>query len=304
MSLKQIKNKIRSIEKTHKVTKAMESVSAVKMRKSQAYAMDMRDYAISAFRILGNLSRQHLVAKNIFLRSSKSKKTCFIVITSDRGLAGNLNSILLKSISMYMDREGLSPENTSIIALGRKGYDFFKRRDYKVELYLNNISDDVSLNSFDEILQKVEELFREGKYGRFVVSYTNFINTTKYSPDIRLMLPISFEQVKEVIEDLVPNAGKYSDSKSNFIENIDGSYIFEPDEQTLIDSIIPILLKIQLFFSLLESKASEHSARMVAMKNASEKADEIVGDLNLEFNKQRQAQITREISEIVSGMGS
>lgn len=304
MSLKQIKNKIRSVEKTHKVTKAMESVSAVKMRKSQSYAMDMRDYAISAFRILGNLSKQNLLAKNVFLESNKSNKTCFIVVTSDRGLAGSLNSSLLKGIATYMDREGLNPENSSVIALGRKGYDFFKRRGFEIELYLNNISDDVSLDSFDEILDKVESLFRGGKYGRFIVSYTNFINTTKYSPDIRLMLPISFNQVKEVIEDLVPKTGKYSDSENNFTDDISGAYIFEPDEQTLMDSIIPVLLKVQLFFSLLESKASEHSARMVAMKNASEKAVEMVSSLNLEFNKQRQAQITREISEIVGGMGS
>ena len=299
MSLKTIKSKIRSVDKTHKVTKAMEAVSAVKMRKSQEWALRARPYADSALNILRRVSESGTL-DNASLRAKRdAKNSCLLVVTSDKGLAGNLNNAVLKKVQAYMEDKGLTKDNTKFICLGRKGSEFLKKRGFNVIESYDNINDDVSTDDMKEITNKLIKMFEDCEIDRCDVFYTEFLSTFEQEAVMRRLLPISYGAVEDVIEGIVPKTGKFSDEEDDTKVQ---SYMLEPDSDEIFKELLPFLINIQVFHSLIEAKASEHSARMVAMKNASDKAGEISKELNLKFNKARQALITREVSEIIGGM--
>lgn len=300
MSLKHIKNKIRSIDKTRKVTKAMEAVSAVKMRKSQGRALEGRAYARSALLILKRLSGSVDLSKHPLSTPRDVKRSLVIAVTSDKGLAGSLNSGVLKRIDVLAREKRLSPENTSFICIGKKGYEYASRRGYAIAGEYLNLSDDVSPSEMTEISEKMVSGFMDGSHDAVYVVYTNFRSTFEQDAEVRTMLPLSLEALEEVVSGILPASGRYStpDSDDAFVQ----SYTIEPSAEEVLRELVPFLLSIGLYHTLLESKASEHSARMVAMKNASDKAKEMSEDLNLTFNKERQALITREVSEIIGGM--
>ncbi len=304
MSLKVIKNKIRSINKTKQVTKAMESVAAVKMRKSQKSAFDTRPYAFHAFGILKRISRSYEGGHHPLMEVREIKKTCLLVITSDRGLAGNLNNALLKRVLLKMKEKKLTRENTGFICIGRKGYEYFSKKGFCIEKYYKKLGDVVSVEMLKDVSEFLIELYEKESYDSFISFYTNFISTTDQKPIARTMLPISYDELRKIVKYTLPKKGKYSEFRRSI--NIDKEapyeFVFEPDAGEVLKELIPFLLNIQVYYSFLEAKASEHSARMVAMKNASDKAEEMSIDLKREFNKERQAVITREISEITGGI--
>ena len=301
MSLKTIKSKIRSVDKTHKVTKAMEAVSAVKMRKSQEWALQARPYAYSALNILHRVSESGTLDNTPLRAKRDAKISCFLVVTSDKGLAGNLNNAILKKVQAHIEERGLTKENTKFICIGKKGSEFFKKRGFNVIESYDNINDDVSTDDMKEITNKLIKMFEDSDIDRCDVFYTHFISTFEQKAVMRRLLPISYGAVEDVIEGIVPKIGKFSDEKDNTKTQ---PYMLEPDSDEIFKELLPFLINIQVFHSLIEAKASEHSARMVAMKNASDKAEEISKELNLKFNKARQALITREVSEIIGGMES
>jgi len=297
MALKQIKNKIKATERTSKVTKAMEAVSAVKMRKSQERALDGRPYAETALKILERVSHTNDARRHPLFAEREHGKFCIIVITSDKGLAGSLNSAVIKEamnvVSVYPKHE------VELICFGKKGYEHFLRRGYSVALHYLNVSDEVELNDMQEVVDLVSERFSSGDYRRVRIVYQSFISTFEQKAVVRQVLPIKDSAVKEIVDEIVPKRGKFSSSET---ESRIPAYTVEPALSAVYRVIFPLLIKIMVYHTLLESKASEHSARMVAMKNATDKAKEVSKILTLAYNKERQATITAEVSEITGGM--
>jgi F-type H+-transporting ATPase subunit gamma len=297
MPLKQIKNKIISTEKTGKVTKAMESVSAVKMRKSQERAIAGKPYAEAAIRILHRVGSSIDGKKYFEGRETDEAKQCFIVITSDKGLAGNLNSAVLKNVDLAL--EHCDKETTKIIAFGRKAFEHYTRRGYTVEKSYTNINDNVAIDDIKDLIAYVTNEFNNGAYSKVSVAYQNFVSTFEQNALVRQLLPLDPEVLEIMVRDIVPKKGLYSDEKHELNGHV---YSIEPNAEEVLNVLIPDLVQIMVYHALLESKASEHSARMIAMKNATDKSEEVKKALSLEYNKERQAVITAEVSEITGGI--
>ncbi len=297
MALKLIKNKIKSTERTSKVTKAMEAVSAVKMRKSQERALKGRSFADAALRILENISHSLDVQNHSFLKADYGSHDCLVVITADKGLAGSLNSAVLKEATQYLSTR--EKNEVELVCFGKKAYEFFLRREYTIPKHHLNISDEVSISDMEEVVTFLTTQFKTGKYRNVHVVYQNFKSTFEQQAIVRQVLPIRPTEVRTMIEDILPKHGKYSEGK---VERKNAVYTIEQNYESLFDSIFSSLVEIMLYHALLESKASEHSARMVAMKNATDKAKDVTKILTLKFNKERQSVITAEVSEITGGI--
>lgn len=275
----------------------MEAVSAVKMRKSQERALDGRPYAEAALRILGRVSRT-LDAKNHPLAAEgNGHRQCIIVVTSDKGLAGSLNSAVLKEVTLTLSK--VQKEDVDLVCFGRKAYDHFTRRGYTVIDHHVNISDEVALDDVTTVVRSITERFAAGKYRTVSIAYQSFVSTFEQDALVRQVLPLEPELLEIMVRDIVPKTGKYSSQEKRLDTSV---YSVEPNARTVLDIIFPQLVQIMVYHALLESKASEHSARMVAMKNATDKAKELTASLTLQFNKERQTMITAEVSEITGGI--
>jgi F-type H+-transporting ATPase subunit gamma len=298
--LKQIKSKIRSVEKTQTVTKAMEAVSAAKMRKAQLTALGGRAYARAAVSILARMSGSQLLKNHPLTAVRPVQKILWIVITSDKGLAGALNSAVLRGTLAEITAAGFSREQVSIIAVGKKAYDFFIARGFSIEAYhLNN--DMVTSELIAEIVNEATFRFTTGLVDRVMLSHQRFISTFEQRATTRVLFPLSAHELANIVTDIIPQRGAFSEPTE--IETTGTiHYTVEPSEEEVLSTILPKLAGVFVYHALLESVASEHSARMVAMKSASDKAEEMEHALTLQFNKARQAAITREVSEITGGM--
>ena len=304
MSLKSVKNKIKSIDKTRQVTKAMEAVSAVKMRKSQANAIGIRSYALSAFKILKSISGSIEAAHHPLTQVRPVKRTLVVLVTADKGLAGSYGSALLKQAYKFFEKKHLTAENTALVCIGKKGYEHFAKRDWTILKHHERWSDQVSFDSVKPLAENVKQLFLDKEYDEVYIVYTNFVSTIKQLVYARQLLPLTEAGVADVVRGITPEKGKFSEIGKDLNAPPVKEYTFEPSPEEVLNELIPILFNIQIYHSILESNASEHSARMLAMKNASDAAKEISRGLKLYFNKVRQAAITREVSEIVGGMES
>lgn len=299
MALKQVKNKIIATKKTGQVTKAMESVSAVKMRKAQERAFAGRPYVHAAMRILAQLSGSQDGLSHPFTKKrDSSKRTLVIVVTSDKGLAGSVNSAVLKQLTDL--RIEHVTQTFDMIAFGRKAVEYAGREGMQLVANYTNVSDDVVFADIDAITKQIVQSFRDGTYDRVEVIYQNFVSTFEQAPTYRKILPLDPAQIAEIMEGIKPKHGKFSDYQADDEHTI--AYTIEPSAQEVLDALIPSLVQIMLYHALLESKASEHSARMVAMKNATDKSKEVIKSLTIQYNKARQAAITAEVSEITAGV--
>lgn len=306
MSLKSVKNKIKSIDKTRQVTKAMEAVSAVKMRKSQAAALSTRPYALNAFRILRSITKSVDVLHHPLLTKKDTHRACVIIISADKGLAGNYGAALLKGVYKFFDKQAFKKDQLDLIIAGRKAREHFEKRGYNIVATYEHWSDRVSFNDVRPIAERVRQAFAASQYGHVYIVSTHFISTLKQEVHARMLLPLNFAAVEETIRGILPEEGKYADLRGPIdLETAPSpGVILEPSPETIMNELVPLLFNIHIFHSVLEANASEHSARMIAMKNASDNAGEISRNLKLAFNKARQAAITREVSEIVGGMES
>jgi len=302
-NLRAIKEKIQSVKKTHQVTKAMEAVSGVKMRKAQLAALVARPYAMAAFRILSRITRSVDIARHPLVEARPVHRVLLVIVTRDKGLAGGLNSGITKRALLSLEERGVSKESTGILAIGRKGEEFFARRGYILEKHIQTMKDESSIGDFDGVVSLITRMFSEGHYDECVLVYTNFRSTFEQEPVSRTLLPLSVEGLSEMIKGIVPEKGAFAEVNANIEkEGTSKDYLFEPSPEAVFDSLIPRLLAIEIYHAFIESKASEHSARMVAMRNASDKAEEVTFDLTREYNKARQSAITREMSEIIGGI--
>ncbi|MFT5036658.1 MAG: F-type H+-transporting ATPase subunit gamma [Candidatus Azotimanducaceae bacterium] len=299
MALKQVKNKIISTLKTGKVTKAMESVSAVKMRKSQERALSGKFYAEAAMRILTRISKSTDADLFMTQEPQKDAKSCFVVMTSDKGLAGALNSSVLKSVTIAI--AALPKEDVRIIAFGRKAVEHFKRREYVLDGEYTNVADTVSVDDMKDVMGIVTKAFNSGEYKTVSIVYQNFVSTFEQNALLRQILPLDTNILETMVRDIVPKKGKFSEIESESNGHV---YTVEPSPEEVLTALIPQLVQIMLYHAMLENKASEHSARMVAMKNATDKSKEVAKALTLVYNKERQAAITAEVSEITGGIAA
>ncbi len=296
MSLKHIKSKIRATDRTRKVTKAMEAVSAVKMRKSQERALLNRAYAEAALRILSHVGSVAEIQKSAYLKKEGSRD-CIVVVTSDKGLAGSLNSSVLKMVELHT--KGKNPHEVTALCLGRKGYEFCVRKGFDIAFEAINLRDEVSIEDLGDVVAKALAIYQSADVGSLHVIFQNFVTTFSQEPAVRQLLPLQQEVISDMIKSIIPKRGLYSDTN---VRAGSSSYTLEPHSEAVFDVLVPELVHILLYHALLETKASEHSARMVAMKNASDNAKEVSKVLTLKFNKARQAVITREVAEITGGM--
>ncbi len=279
----------------------MEAVSAVKMRKAQERAYAGRGYALAAMRILKQVSATLTDVQSPLTRSNTSKKIAVVMVTSDKGLAGALNASVLKAVARLVARESLQPQDVIACCIGKRGYEFAQRRGFDIRYSDTNVSDSFTPEQLKAVTQTVVALQSEGTTRSVYLVYTNFKSTFEQEVVTRQMLPLSPTMLQEMVDGILPSKGKYAMSTREST-SAPHDYRVEPDAQTVTNEILPLLANIAVFHALSESKASEHSARMVAMKNATDKAKEVAHELTLEFNKRRQAAITAEVSEITSGM--
>ena len=296
MALKQIKNKITSTKKTGKVTKAMESVSAVKMRKSQERAFHSRPYVHAAMRILTKVASSEAMSRHILAKKRESGRVLLVVVTSDKGLAGSVNSAVLKKVAELK----ATGAEISVVGVGRKAVEFATREGLTILGRYTNVHDEVTIADVEEITKIVVDAFASGsEYHKVEVVYQNFISTFEQEPTVRQVLPLDPSEVHYIMRGIRPRHGKFSDDVVPADSVID--HLVEPSAEVVFNALIPQLVQIIIFHAFLENKASEHSARMVAMKNATDKSKEVVKALTIKYNKARQAKITAEISEITAG---
>ncbi len=303
MSLKDVKTKIEAISKIHQVTKAMEAVSAVKMRRSQDIAIEMRPYAMYASGLLHRLAKRGATEDHPLIKAhSKIENILMIIITSDRGLGGSLNSNVLKIAQEHIKEKGWKKDQIKILSIGKKGYEFFSKRGFEIVQHIERWGEGVPMGDPSGVADILIKDYVNGIYDKVMLIYGNFESTFSQKPVVRRLLPISFPAVEELIDGIIPEKGKYSELRNETETNQVNKYTFEPDEVTVLDELLPYLIGVLLYHAVLQANASEHSARMVAMKSASDRARDLSDELTLVFNKERQTSITAEVSEITSGI--
>jgi F-type H+-transporting ATPase subunit gamma len=292
---------MKSIENTRQITRAMEAVSATKMRRSQEFALIARPYAESALRMLGNVSEKISRKLHPLLEKRRDGKTCLVVITSDKGLCGGYNGAVLRKAHEFINN---SKSDIDIIVVGKKARDYFKFRNYKIAGEFIGFGDFVRMDETLPISERILQDWQNENYSRVFCAYTNFISTLRQEAVIRQVLPVTKKRIEEIVAGIMPERGKYAGQDTKYeipAKKYEYKYLFEPSREKVLNELLPLLVKIKIHHMILEANASEHSARMVAMKNASENAEEILGELNLFYNKARQALITEQIAEVTAG---
>lgn len=296
---KEIKRRIKSIKNTKKITKAMELVSASKMRKAVSNALASRLYAKYSWEILTSIGDNVESISNPLFVEREVKNILLILITSNRGLCGAYDAqIIKKTIVLLKKMSGNA--NINIVTIGKKGDIAMRRVGQNILANFSDIPDNVSFSDIIPISELSINEFNILNCDKVFIAYTDFVSPLVQKPNIKQVIPVSKNDLKELIEEIAENAKEEEiTSKEKKTD-----YLFEGNKEELIKSLAEKLIRMQIYQMMLESNASEQSSRMLAMKNASEAAGEMIDDLTLAFNKARQAGITREISEISAGMAS
>jgi F-type H+-transporting ATPase subunit gamma len=296
-NLRDIRNRIESIESTKQVTRAMKMVAAAKLRRAQEKIFQARPYAYKIRELTNHLKREvDPTAHSLFQEPEDTSGALVIVVTADRGLCGSFNSDVIQAAEDHIassaeDRAG----NLFLLCVGEKGHKHFQKRDYRLVGDYQGVFDGLSFDVARNVVQDAVEGFERGIWTNVTLVYNEFKNTIVQHQITEPLLPIPEDQfltpVMEEEADVtqLPKNGQAMD------------YIFEPDAQGLLDTLVPRYLYYQLWRALLESNAAEQGARMVAMDNATSNAEELIEDLTLEYNRARQSAITRELLDITSG---
>ena len=285
---KEIRNKIKSVQSTRKITKAMEMVAASKMRRAQERMRAARPYADKVRDIAAHMSRANPEYRHPFMtENSDAKVAGVILVTTDKGLCGGMNTNVLRAtLQKFKDLEasGTSIEAT---AIGSKGLGFLNRLRAKVVSNVVQLGDTPHLERLIGAVKVQLDQYSEGKLSAVYLAYTRFVNTMKQEPVIEQLLPLSAERLESNDDGTTPKSA--------------WDYIYEPDAQTVVDELLVRYVEALVYQAVAENMASEQSARMVAMKAASDNAKTVINELQLSYNKSRQAAITKELSEIVGG---
>ncbi|MDX1802635.1 MAG: F0F1 ATP synthase subunit gamma [Alcanivorax sp.] len=278
---KEIKGKIASVQSTKKITRAMEMVAASKMRKAQERMAASKPYAARMRQVVAHLANADAEYRHTYLKERDVKNVGYIVVTSDRGLCGGLNVNLLKNVVKSAKEWEDKGVKASYCVVGTKGVSFFKSVGGNVEATVNGLGDNPHLNDLIGAIKVMLEAFENGEIDRLYVVYNEFVNTMTQSPKNVQLLPLEPAEDEEL--------------KRHW------DYIYEPDPKMLLEDLLVRFIESQVYQGVVENNACEQAARMIAMKAASDNAGDIIRDLQLVYNKARQAAITQEISEIVGG---
>ncbi|HJV62711.1 MAG TPA: F0F1 ATP synthase subunit gamma [Albitalea sp.] len=284
---KEIRGKIKSFENTKKITKAMELVSASKMRKAQDRMRHARPYADKIRNITANLSTANPEYHSPFMRKTDAPKAVgFIVVTTDKGLCGGLNTNVLRAVTNKMREVQQAGGSVQAVAIGNKGLGFLNRIGAAVVSHVTQLGDAPQLDKLIGPVKVMLDAFVEGKLDAVYLCYTKFINTMKQEPMVEQLLPLAGERLAQTAEEK---------------KAYGWDYLYEPDAATVIDELMTRYIEALVYQAVAENMASEQSARMVAMKAATDNAGNLIAEMKLVYNKTRQAAITKELSEIVSG---
>ena len=280
---KEIRGKIKSVENTKKITKAMEMVAASKMRKAQERMRAARPFSDKIRNITANLSRANPEYTHAFMESNDAKAAGFIVVTTDKGLCGGLNTNILRAVTAKLKDLQAAGHDAQAVAIGNKGLGFLNRVGVKVIAHVTQLGDKPHLDKLIGPVKVLLDAYSEGKVKTVYLCYTKFINTMRQESVVEQLLPLTADRLQ---------ADK---------DQHGWDYIYEPDAQTVIDDLMVRYVEALVYQAVAENMASEQSARMVAMKAATDNAGSVIGELKLIYNKTRQAAITKELSEIVAG---
>ncbi len=280
---KEIRGKIKSVENTKKITKAMEMVAASKMRKAQERMRAARPYSDRIRNIAVNLSRANPEYVHPFMKANDAKATGFIVVSTDKGLCGGLNTNVLRAVTGKLKETQAAGKGVQAVAIGNKGMGFLNRIGAQVVSHVTQLGDKPHLDKLIGPVKVLLDAYSEGRIDAVYLCYTRFINTMRQEPMVEQLLPLTADRMQ-------------ADKDQHAWD-----YIYEPDAQTVIDDLLVRYVEALVYQAVAENMASEQSARMVAMKSATDNAGSVIGELKLIYNKTRQAAITKELSEIVAG---
>lgn len=277
--LREIKRRINSVKNTRQITKAMKMVSAAKLRRAQEKAQAARPYAGKIQEVIASIAAGTSGVKHPMLVTRPVKKTGYIVITSDRGLAGGYNGNMIRKVVQTINEKHKSKDEYAIFVIGRKGRDFFKKRNYPVIDEVTGLPENPSFADIKKVSSAAVQLFAEEKIDELYLCYNLFQSAISQIPTVTRLLPLQ--------------AVEQTERKTN--------YEYEPSADEVLADLLPKYAETLVYSALLDAKASEHGARMTAMGNATDNATDMIDNLTLFFNRARQAAITQEISEIVAG---
>ncbi|GGJ94815.1 F0F1 ATP synthase subunit gamma [Pseudomonas matsuisoli] len=278
---KEIRGKIASIKSTQKITSAMEKVAVSKMRKAQQRMASSRPYAEHIRQVIGHLANANPEYRHPFMIEREMKRVGYIVVTSDRGLAGGLNTNLFKALIKDMSSKREQGVEIDLGAIGSKGASFFRSYGGNVVAAISHLGENPSINDLIGSVKVMLDAYLSGRIDRLYVVSNKFVNTMTQKPTVEQLIPLVAEDSKEL--------------KHHW------DYLYEPDAKQLLDGLLVRYVESQVYQAVVENNAAEQAARMIAMKNATDNAGEIISELQLIYNKARQAAITQEISEIVGG---
>lgn len=282
-----IRSKINSIKNTQKITRAMEMVAASKMRKAQNRMFATRPYAEKILKVIGHLAKAHPEYRHEYLAKRELKRVGLIIVSTDRGLCGGLNANLFRATAQNIRQWREQGIEVDICPIGTKALNFFKRFGGHVVAHASHLGDTPSISDLIGVVKIMLDAYAEEKIDGLYIAYNDFVNTMTQRPELKQLLP------------LVPTITENDKNKEK--EQRIWDYIYEPDAKELITLLLGRYIESQTYQAVVENAACEQAARMIAMKNATENAGELINDLWLIYNKARQAGITREISEIVAG---
>lgn len=285
-NLKEVRNRIASVSSTQQITKAMKMVSAAKLKRATNAIIQLRPYAEKLKDMLANLSASLEDGSSPFLEERAPKRVLIVVVSSNRGLAGAFNTNVIKTTNnliaeKYSDQ--LKAGNVSIVGIGKKGQEYYQRRKYNVIGNNNELYSDLTFLNVSKVTEAIMDGFLKGEFDRVELVYNRFKNAAVQFLTVEQLLP-------------VPKAEKQQNVSASQVD-----YILEPSQEAIVEQLIPKNIKIQLYKAVLDSNASEHGARMTAMDKATDNAGELLKALKLSYNQARQAAITTELTEIVSG---
>ncbi|MDD9820907.1 MAG: ATP synthase F1 subunit gamma [Nitrospira sp.] len=296
-SLQSLRRKIASVKNTQKITKAMKMVAAAKLKRAQDRILSSRPYAHRLRDVVSHLAERTSRTSHGLLRRREGRTTELLVITSDRGLCGAFNANILRQASEFLIHHRARGENVTVAVAGRKGVDFFRRREWPVRREWPGIFDRLSFEHALDMGQDIIQQYHDGAFDRLYVVYNEFKSVMQQSVTVEQLLPIENLQDEHLSDEHpAPSPGQ---SQGHALAG--GAYLFEPEEQALLASLLPKHFQVQAFRVLLESAAAEQAARMTAMDGATRNAGELIQKVTLFYNKTRQAAITKELMDIVGG---
>lgn len=306
-SLQNIKRHLKGVQNIRQITKAMELVAANKMRRSQEIALASRAYGFAALELLGTLSKLDEVELPALLTKRPVKRRAIVVVTSDKGLAGAFNSAVLREYERFMEESGIDPQDPAVdfIAVGQKAVNYLERRVRGLVGKFVKFGDYTTLDEIDPLSSQLVEGFLSGKWDEVTMISTHFRTALRQEVLTRVLLPVDPARVKATLEEIVPETGRFSENFRPSVKNgrndATAKYVIEPEPRTVLELLAPHLVRTEIYQVVLEANASEWAARRFAMKSASDNAKELSEELTLQFNKSRQADITRQIIEVAAG---